>query len=131
MNQRIRQFVLLLDLSWISTAFTLAYLLRYEYLGFGPRSWISFREFLPGLGSALIIWTFLYLSKGLDGFAGGWHLPTALSQILIAVFYLMVLLLSASFLQRHYYSRLLLLYLACLLPIGLVTIRCVMRWAIA
>jgi lipopolysaccharide/colanic/teichoic acid biosynthesis glycosyltransferase len=131
MNQRIRKYVLFLDLMWISTAFVFAYLLRYEYLGFGPRSRNSFREFLPGVGSALLIWTFLYLSKRLDGFAGGWHLPTILAQMIVAVFYLMVFLLSLSFLQKTYYSRLLLLYLACLLPFGLLTIRCLMRWAIA
>jgi lipopolysaccharide/colanic/teichoic acid biosynthesis glycosyltransferase len=131
MNQRIRQFVLLLDLLWISAAFTFAYGLRYKYLGFGLDSWASFRDFLPVLCSALVIWTFLYLSKNLEGFRGGWHLPTVFSQIVVAVFYLMAFLLALAFLQRHYYSRLLLLYLACLLPIGLITIRCLARSIIA
>jgi lipopolysaccharide/colanic/teichoic acid biosynthesis glycosyltransferase len=131
MNQRIRQFVLLLDLLWISAAFTFAYGLRYKYLGFGLDSWASFRDFLPALCSALVIWIFLYLSKNLEGFRGGWHLPTVFSQIVVAVFYLMAFLLALAFLQRHYYSRLLLLYLACLLPIGLITIRCLTRWMIA
>ncbi len=131
MNQRIRQFVLLLDLLWISAAFTFAFGLRYKYLGFGLDSWASFRDFLPALCSALVIWIFLYLSKNLEGFRGGWHLPTVFSQIVVAVFYLMAFLLALAFLQRHYYSRLLLLYLACLLPIGLITIRCLTRWMIA
>jgi lipopolysaccharide/colanic/teichoic acid biosynthesis glycosyltransferase len=131
MNQRIRQSVLLLDLLWVSAAFTFAYALRYKYLGFGIDSWASFRDFLPALCSALIIWTFLYLSKSLEGFRGGWHLPTVFSQIVVAVFYLMAFLLALAFLQRHYYSRLLLLYLACLLPIGLITVRCLIRWIIA
>lgn len=130
MNQRIRQFVLLLDLLWISAAFTFAYGLRYKYLGFGLDSWASFRDFLPAVCSALVIWTFLYLSKNLEGFRGGWHLPTVFSQIVVADFYLMAFLLALAFLQRHYYSRLLLLYLACLLPIGLITIRCLARWII-
>ena len=130
MNQRIRQFVLLLDLFWISAAFTFAYGIRYKYLGFGLDSWVSFRDFLPALCSALVIWTFLYLSKDLEGFRGGWHLPTVFSQIVVAVFYLMAFLLALAFLQKHYYSRLLLLYLACLLPIGLITIRCLARWII-
>jgi lipopolysaccharide/colanic/teichoic acid biosynthesis glycosyltransferase len=73
----------------------------------------------------------LYLSKDLDGFTGGWHLPTVFSQIMIAVLYMMAFLLALAFLQKHYYSRLLLLYLACLLPIGFIIIRCSARWVIA
>ena len=131
MNQKIRKVVLLLDLSWIIVAFVFAYLLRFKYLELGSRSWVSFSGFVPVIGSALVIWAFLYLSKNLDGFSGGWHFPTILSQVFVAVFYLMVFLLSLSFLQKTYYSRLLLLYLACLLPVGLLTVRCLMRWAIA
>jgi lipopolysaccharide/colanic/teichoic acid biosynthesis glycosyltransferase len=131
MNHRIRQSVLLLDLLWITVAFTFAFTLRYKYFGFGLDSWASFRDFLPALCSALIIWTFLYLSKSLEGFRGGWHLPTVFSQIVVAVSYLMAFLLALAFLQKHYYSRLLLLYLACLLPIGMITIRCLARWVIA
>src|SRR5205823_4743869 len=111
MNQKIRKVVLLLDLSWIIVAFVFAYLLRFKYLELGPRSWVSFSGFVPVIGSALVIWAFLYLSKNLDGFSGGWHFPTILSQVFVAVFYLMVFLLSLSFLQKAYYSRLLLLYL--------------------
>src|SRR6202022_3724179 len=131
MNRTIRKSILVLDWFWISTAFSFAYALRYKYFGFGVESWTSFRDFLPALASALLIWTALYLSKNLEGFRGGWHLPTVFSQIVVAVFYLMAFLLALAFLQRHYYSRLLLLYLACLLPIGLITIRCLTRWTIA
>jgi lipopolysaccharide/colanic/teichoic acid biosynthesis glycosyltransferase len=131
MKQRIRQSILLFDLLWVATAFTFAYALRYKYLGFGVESWASFREFVPALCSALLIWIFLYLSKDLDGFTGGWHLPTVFSRIMVAVLYLMAFLLALAFLQQHYYSRLLLLYLACLLPIGFIVIRCSARWVIA
>jgi lipopolysaccharide/colanic/teichoic acid biosynthesis glycosyltransferase len=131
MKKRIRQSILLFDLTWIALAFTFAYALRYRYLGFGMESWASFHEFIPALCSAIVIWIFLYLNKDLDGFTGGWHLPTVFSQIMIAVLYLMAFLLALAFLQRHYYSRLLLLYLACLLPIGFTVIRCSARWVIA
>jgi lipopolysaccharide/colanic/teichoic acid biosynthesis glycosyltransferase len=130
MKQRIRQSILLFDLTWIALAFTFAYALRYRYLGLGMESWVSFHEFVPALCSALVIWIFLYLSKNLDGFTGGWHLPTVFSQIMIAVLYLMAFLLALAFLQRHFYSRLLLLYLAFLLPIGFIVIRCSARWVI-
>jgi lipopolysaccharide/colanic/teichoic acid biosynthesis glycosyltransferase len=131
MNQRIRQSVLLLDLVWIAAAFALAYVLRYAYVEIGSETWTSFREFLPAVASALLIWTFLYLSKNLEGFKGGWHLPTLFSQIVVAVFFLMAFLLALAFLQRHYYSRLLLFYLGCLLPIGLIGIRCLARLVIS
>ena len=130
MNQTIRKSILVLDLFWICIAFSFAYTFRYKSL-FGVESWASFRDFLPVLASALLIWTALYLSKNLDGFRGGWHVPTVFSQILVGVFYLMAFLLALAFLQRHYYSRLVLLYLASLLPVGLVAIRCVVRWAIS
>jgi lipopolysaccharide/colanic/teichoic acid biosynthesis glycosyltransferase len=131
MNRTIRKSILVFDWFWISIAFSFAYALRYKYLGFGVESWKSFSDFLPALASALLIWTALYLSKNLEGFRGGWHLPTVFSQILVGVFYLMTFLLAFAFLQRHYYSRLLLLYLACLLPVGLVAIRCAVRWVIS
>jgi lipopolysaccharide/colanic/teichoic acid biosynthesis glycosyltransferase len=131
MNHRIRQIILLLDLLWIAAAFVIAYALRYEYLTIGSESWASFREFIPAVGSALIIWSLLYLNKNLEGFKGGWHLPTVISQTGLGVLYLIAFLLALAFLQRHYYSRLLLLYLASLLPIGLVIIRCLARWVIS
>src|ERR1700751_5334696 len=104
MTHRIHQVILVLDMLWIVVAFVFAYLLRYQYLEFGPKSWASLSGFFPAIGAALLIWTFLYLSKNLDGFAGGWHFPTVFSQVLVAVFYLMVFLLSLSFIQRQYYS---------------------------
>lgn len=131
MNHRIRQIILLLDLLWIAAAFLVAYALRYEYLEIGSESWASFREFVPAVGSALIIWTLLYLNKNLEGFRGGWHLPTVISQTGVGVFYLIAFLLVLAFLQKHYYSSLLLPYLACLLPIGSVIIRCFVRWVIS
>jgi lipopolysaccharide/colanic/teichoic acid biosynthesis glycosyltransferase len=131
MNQTIRKSILALDLLWICAAFSFAYAFRYKNFGFGVESWVSFRDFLPALASALLIWMALYFSKNLEGFRGGWHLPTVFSQMLVGVFYLMVFLLALAFLQKHYYSRLLLLYLACLLPVGLVAIRCVARWAVS
>lgn len=131
MNHRIRQIILLFDLLWISAAFLIAYLLRYEYLPIVGESRASFREFAPAVASALIIWSILYLNKNLEGFRGGWHLPTVISQTGLGVFYLIAFLLALAFLQKHYYSRLLLLYLASLLPIGLVIIRCFARWVIS
>ncbi len=92
---------------------------------------MAFRQFLPEVGFALLIWTFLYFSKNLEGFRGGWHSPTIFSQVTIADFYLMAFLLALAFLRKHYYSRLLLLCLACLLLVGLISIRIFARRVIA
>jgi hypothetical protein len=101
MNHRIRQIILLLDLLWISAAFLVAYVLRYEYFHIGSESWASFREFAPAVGSALIIWTLLYLNKNLEGFRGGWHLPTVISQTGLGVLYLIAFLFALAFQQKH------------------------------
>ena len=109
MNPKISRSILILDLFWIAMAFALAYAVRYQHLVFDVGLRTALRRFFPEVGSALLIWIFLYLSKNLDGFRGSWHLPTVISQITVAVFYLMALLLVVAFLQKDYYSRLMLL----------------------
>ena len=130
MKIRLRYTVLLLDLAWITLAFTLSYALRYGRIVFDAGLWPSLGGYAPVIAAATLIWTFLYLSKDLEGFKGGWHLPTVFSQVMVGVFYLMVFLFALAFLGRHYYSRLLLLYLACVLPLGLIIIRCFARWTL-
>jgi lipopolysaccharide/colanic/teichoic acid biosynthesis glycosyltransferase len=128
MKIRLRYTILLLDLAWITLAFTLSYALRYGRVVFDAGLWPSLGGYAPVIAAAALIWTFLFLSKDLEGFKGGWHLPTVFSQVMVGVFYLMVFLFALAFLGRHYYSRLLLLYLACFLPFGLIIIRCFARW---
>jgi len=79
---------------------------------------------------ALGIWAVLYFSKDLDGFSRGWHFPTILSQVIVATIYLMASLLVFGFLVRFDYSRLALLFLGLLLPLGLIVNRCVAWWLV-
>jgi lipopolysaccharide/colanic/teichoic acid biosynthesis glycosyltransferase len=72
-------------------------------------------------------WLFLYFAMHLDGFQGGWHLPTIISRVIVAVSLLMAFVLASAFLARHYYSRLVPLYFACLFPIGIAGIRLAVR----
>lgn len=127
MKIRLRYTILLLDLAWIALAFMLSYALRYGRIVYADLS-PSLGWYAPVFAAAAVIWIALYLSKNLEGFKGGWHLPTVFSQVMVGVFYLMILLFALAFLGRHYYSRLLLLYLACVLPFGLIIIRCLARW---
>src|SRR5580700_684644 len=120
MTRKYRFSILLLDLVWIALAFLLAYFLRYHYFDLGLESNAAFRIFYSIIGSALLIWTLLSLSRSLDGFQGGWQLSAIASRFLFAV----------GFATRHYYSRLLFLYLPFLLFTGFLSIRCGARLVI-
>src|SRR5580704_10842922 len=124
MSRRYRLSILLLDLVWIVTAFFLAYALRYHRLNLDPEPEMFFRFFYSLIGSALLIWALLSLSRSLDGFQGGWQFSAIVSRLTIGVFYLMVFLFAVEYATRRYYPRLLLLYLSFLLFGGFLLIRC-------
>jgi lipopolysaccharide/colanic/teichoic acid biosynthesis glycosyltransferase len=130
MTRRYRLIILVLDLLWIVLAFFFAYAFRYHRLGFGLESEASFRIFYSIIGSALLIWALLSLSRSLDGFQGGWQFSAIVSRLTIGIFYLMVFLFAVAFATRHYYPRLLLLYLPFLLLFGFILIRCGARLVI-
>src|ERR1700730_2284114 len=130
MTQRYRSIILVLDLLWIALAFFFAYAFRYHRLGFGLESEVSFRIFYSIIGSALLIWALLSLSRSLDGFQGGWQFSAIRSRLTIGIFYLMVFLFAVGYATRHYYPRLLLLYLPFLLLAGFILIRCGARLVI-
>lgn len=130
MTRRYRFTILILDLVWIVFAFFFAYALRYHHISFSMESEDSFRIFYSIIGAALLIWTLLSLSRSLDGFQGGWQLSAIVSRLTIGIFYLMVALFAVGFATRHYYSRLLFLYLPFLLFGGFLLIRCGARLAI-
>ena len=95
-----------------------------RYAATGTASMIGlFGEYFLMIFAAALAWSFLYFEMHLDSFQGGWHLPTIISRVIVAVPLLMVFVLASAFLARHYYSRLVLLYFACLFSIGLVGIR--------
>ena len=70
----------MLDLVWIVLAFFLAYALRYHQIGLSLESEASFRIFYSIIGSALLIWTLLSLSRSLEGFQGGWQFSAIVSR---------------------------------------------------
>jgi lipopolysaccharide/colanic/teichoic acid biosynthesis glycosyltransferase len=104
-----------------------AYALRY-----GPAELASLHqpiqvEYLLVAVVAAAVWSLLYLLIKLDGFSGGWNLPSILSQVLIGVMLLMSILLAGAFLGRRFYSRLVMFYFGALLVVGFVAIRSLMR----
>jgi lipopolysaccharide/colanic/teichoic acid biosynthesis glycosyltransferase len=116
------------DLLWITAACILVHLLRY---GSGAHQ-LSVEQPVPfyllSLTTALGLWTLLYFNQSLEGFSTGWHLPTMFSRLIVAVFYLIGCLLAFGYLAKYEYSRLGLLILALLLPVGFSAIRCLAWW---
>jgi lipopolysaccharide/colanic/teichoic acid biosynthesis glycosyltransferase len=125
--RNLRYWILAADLLWVWTALQIAAQLRYAASGGSVGVTKHFPQFLPIAFAATIVWTFLYFHMHVDGFQGGWHLPTVVSRVMAAVSFLIVLLLAFAFPARHDYSRLVLLYFAFLFPLGLVAIRYVVR----
>ena len=128
MNRTLRQLILSADLLWIVISFGLAQILRNHLL---PNSDVLPRStYASAALIAASIWTLLYFSKNLEGFCRGWYLPSVFAQVIVGVFCMMISLVAYGFLSRHYYSRLVLLYLACFLPAGFITVRCLAWWLV-
>jgi lipopolysaccharide/colanic/teichoic acid biosynthesis glycosyltransferase len=123
----LRYWILTADLLWVLGSLLIAIQLRYA--GSGTASVTGhFLEYSLMIFVAELAWSFLYFEMHLDGFQGGWHLPTIISRVIVAVSILMAFVLASAFLARHYYSRFVLLYFACLFPAGLVGIRYALRF---
>src|SRR5260370_17085763 len=80
--------------------------------------------------AAAVAWTLLYFEMSLDGVNGGWHFFGILYKLMVAVSLSMSVLLAFSFLTRHYFSRLVLLYFATFFFLGLVGLRCIARFLV-
>ena len=128
--RNLRYWILTADLLWVLGCLQIAVQLRYAANGAASAKGHSLEYFLM-IFAAGLAWPFLYFEMHLDGFQGGWHLPTIISRVIVAVSILMAFVLASAFLARHYYSRLVLLYFACLFPVGLVGIRFAMRSLLA
>ena len=115
MNRCLRYAILGADLLWIFGVFMLA------------KKWsattTSTLVDLPPILAAVSIWAVLYFTKRLDCFWRGWHLPSICAQVTVAVGFLVVLLLASANWVGYGYSRAGVAYVACLLPVGFVSIR--------
>ena len=114
------------DLLWTTTAFVIAGVLRYG-VHWDAVSYEAGYTLLPFLASSCLLWTILFYRMGLDGFQGGWWMPSIASGLFLAVFCEMSLLLAAAYLTRQYVSRLALSYFGLLLFPGLLIVRHVVR----
>jgi lipopolysaccharide/colanic/teichoic acid biosynthesis glycosyltransferase len=126
-TQNIRYWILAADLLCVFAALVLAIGLRYA----NTIDRISFTGYLQTYSLMVLVavvgWILLYFEMSLDGFKGGWHFPSVLSKVIVAVSILMLVVLACAYLTRHYYSRLVLLYFVPFLVLGLIGIRCLVR----
>jgi lipopolysaccharide/colanic/teichoic acid biosynthesis glycosyltransferase len=126
-TKHMRYAILPADLLWMLGALALGIDARYSS-GSGPLQFTAhLQPYAYVLFAAVAAWTFLYFRMALDGFQGGWRPFAMLSQIIVAVSLWMTLLLALSFLARHYYSRLVLLYFALFYFLGLVGLRLILH----
>jgi lipopolysaccharide/colanic/teichoic acid biosynthesis glycosyltransferase len=127
MTNRLRYLILTADLISVAVTCVLAHLIRFRLMKATPPPVETPYFYALLLGATLIIWTTLYLNKDLDGFSRGWHFPTVSSQVIVATIYLVGSLVVFAFVLRFDYSRLALLFVGLLLPVALLTNRCIAR----
>jgi len=128
--QNICYGVLTVDLLWVLGALGLGIGLRYADTNDSISFALHFQPYTLLVLVAVVVWTLLYLEMSLDGFKGGWHFPAILSKLIVAVSLLIVILLSFAFLTKHFYSRLVLLYFAIAFFLGLIGVRCLVRFLV-
>ncbi len=128
--RNIRYWILTADLLWVLGALGLAIGLRYAGTRDGTGFTEHFQTYSLMIIAAFVAWALLYFEMSLDGFKGGWHLPAILSKAIVAVFLLMIVVLALAFLTQRNYSRLVLLYFALFFTVGLVGVRCLIRFLV-
>jgi lipopolysaccharide/colanic/teichoic acid biosynthesis glycosyltransferase len=129
--RNLRYWILTADLFWVLGSLLVAMQLRHAAASGTVGVTEHFLQYSLMILTTAVVWTFLYFEMHLDGFQGGWHLPAIISRVIVAVSILMAFVLASAFLAQHYYSRLVLLYFACLFPAGLVAIRFAVRSLLA
>jgi lipopolysaccharide/colanic/teichoic acid biosynthesis glycosyltransferase len=128
--KKIHFWILTADLLWMFGALVLGICARYAGGEGSLHLGEQLRAYSEMIFAAATVWVFLYFRLALDGFKGGWRIFAMLSQITVAVSFMMIALLAFSFLAQHYYSRLVLLCFAAFFFLGLVGLRCAARFLV-
>ncbi len=128
MNQKLRYSILAADLLWIAAASAAAHLLQNGLTV--SRAELPRTLHAPEILLIASIWTVLYSRQRLEGFGGGRWFPSVLAQVTTAVIYLLGALLVFAFLWNNDDSRLELVYIGTLLPLGFIAIRCLAWWLV-
>ncbi len=121
-KHKLAHWILAGDLLWMVASLSLAYLLRCGFHWYGPEG-DSFRNYLPVLITAFVLWSGISVWMQLDGFRRGWDLSATMSQLFLAICLLMMILMTGGYLLRLFVSRLTLIYFALLLFSGFIFLR--------
>ena len=121
-KQKLQHWILIADLAWAVLAMVLAYIFHYGLIWRAPSD-SSLLTYVPPLLVTLVLWLAIFSRMKLDGFRRGWHLPAVISQLFLAVTFLMMVLFTGGYLLRVFVSRLTFTYFGFLLLLGFVTIR--------
>lgn len=122
-----RKWILASDLVWLPIAMFSAFLMRYgsTFMTMVRSTLLIFSIML--LESA-IIWIFLWMRLGLDGFRGEWRFPAVLSQTFLAVWILIVIVAASGYMFGAYVSRLVVAYFGVMTLTGFVLVRLGTHW---
>lgn len=101
---------------------TLAFGLRYG-IHWDSQWNATILQLVVPLISSISLWTFVFYRMQLDGFRRGWKLSAALSELVVAVSFLVIVFLAGGYLFQIFISRLLFTYFGVLLFVGFAAIR--------
>ena len=128
MNQKLRYSILAADLLWIVTAFEAIQILQNGLTA--GRTGLSQVFHAPTVLLASLIWIVLYFREKLEAFGGARRFPSVFAHVTTGVIYILGSLLAFGFLSKSYDSRLGLVYLGSLLPVGFIAIRSLAWWLV-
>ncbi len=128
MNQKLRYSILAADLLWIVTAFEVTQIIQNGLTTGRTGLPQVFHE--PTVLLASLVWIVLYFREKLEGFGGASRFPSVFAHVTTGVIYVLGALLVFGFLSKNYDSRLGLLYLGSLLPVGFIAIRSLAWWLV-
>jgi|SRR5581483_10450353 len=119
-NRALYYLILVADLAWIATCVSITQPLHANAAVQQHRFW------LPGNPAMMVIsaaWIILYLRKDLAGFRQGWHHPTVIAHVVVAVGYVLIALGISALAIPEGYSHQRVFSLALLLTLGFIVIR--------
>jgi lipopolysaccharide/colanic/teichoic acid biosynthesis glycosyltransferase len=118
---RLRNRILAADLAWIPVALAAEQALcsgvRRRHVSLGAANFIFY------VVCSLLAWVLLSENLHLDGFRGGWRMPSLVSHLLLAIVLLMVLLLAVQSVSERYVGRFTLSVFSLFLLAGFLAIR--------
>jgi lipopolysaccharide/colanic/teichoic acid biosynthesis glycosyltransferase len=126
--EQLRNRILAADLAWIPVALAaeqaLCSTMRYGELPLKPYNFVVY------VVCTVFAWVLLSENLHLDGFRGGWRLPSLVSHLLLAAALLMVILLAVANVSERYVGRMTLSVFSLFLLAGFFCIRGLALWLV-